>query len=131
MRDESDSSLYLIGGVMRNVELLEKTMQHIMDHPETHNQRMWVNGCGTVGCFAGWACLLSPEITLEELYFTFPDGSQSHTQDAAMRVLGLTYKEADNLFSEDNSRAMLQLIFKDLVNGDSLRTREQYRDEAA
>ena len=37
----------------RNVELLERVMQHIDDHPEQHEQAVWVrHECGTAACFA-------------------------------------------------------------------------------
>ncbi|BCP41407.1 hypothetical protein MINTMi27_15000 [Mycobacterium intracellulare] len=46
---------------MRNVALLEATMQHIKDHPELHEQSsvFLQSECGTAACFAGWACMLS------------------------------------------------------------------------
>ncbi len=62
-----------------NTELLEKVMLHIDDHPEQHDQGMWVSmadddergvmnrewawNCGTTACFAGWTALLTPGAT--------------------------------------------------------------------
>lgn len=48
---------------MLNIDLLDKTMNYIIEHPEEHDQGMW--RCGTSRCFAGWACTLDgavPEI---------------------------------------------------------------------
>jgi hypothetical protein len=55
---------------VRNIELLEKTMQFINDHEDKHDQNVWfrlddnrgkavTKTCETAACFAGWACLLS------------------------------------------------------------------------
>jgi hypothetical protein len=44
-----------------NVPLLRATMDHILAHPDLHNQAMWATRteCGTAYCFAGTACFLS------------------------------------------------------------------------
>ena len=111
----------------RNTELLEKTMQHIMDNPEQHDQGAWVNSCGTAACFAGWACLLTQgtKQCLDNETFSY-QGKTKHAADLAMDLLGLTHKEAAVLFSGNNSREGLQLMVKDLVNGDELRDRREY-----
>lgn len=44
---------------MPNVDLLQRTLTHIRQHPETWDQGMWVNECGTAFCFAGHAVNLS------------------------------------------------------------------------
>lgn len=41
-----------------NWPLLIKTVEHIIQHPETWDQRTWVSGCGTYACIAGWAAQL-------------------------------------------------------------------------
>lgn len=41
---------------MLNIDLLDKTMNYIIEHPEEHDQNQW--RCGTSRCFAGWACSL-------------------------------------------------------------------------
>jgi hypothetical protein len=126
----------------RNVELLEKTMQHILDHPEKHDQNYWFTQteCGTAACFAGWACLLSGyEVnwSSEDAYtnlsgtrrtwgVTGSDGEESDAIGSAQELLGLTSQESNTLFCSDNSREALQLMVKDLVNGDELRHSEEY-----
>lgn len=43
-----------------NAELAYRVLDHIDAHPESWNQRRWWEaGCGTRGCFAGWAVKLS------------------------------------------------------------------------
>lgn len=49
---------------------------------------------------------------------------------AAQMELGVTPWEAETLFGAANTRPMLQLIVKDLVNGDDLRDAEDYQREA-
>jgi len=41
---------------MPNIELLNRTLNHIKTNPETWNQGLW---CGTSQCFAGWAVTLA------------------------------------------------------------------------
>lgn len=97
---------------MRNVELLEKTLQHIKDHPEEWDQSIYrsqtlPNGCSTACCFAGTAVLLA---------------GISHTvvgsiPERAEQLLGLSLEEGYTLFASNNSLEMLELMVKDLVNG--------------
>jgi len=44
-----------------NAELAWRVLDHIDAHPEQWNQGQWIGEaeCGTVGCFAGWAVMLS------------------------------------------------------------------------
>lgn len=46
-----------------NAELAWRVIDHIDAHPELWQQGQWIANaeCGTVACFAGWACLLSGE----------------------------------------------------------------------
>ena len=110
----------------RNKELIERTMQHIVDHPEEHDQRTWIsNACGTVACFAGWALLLDDVEARDVLAWSW-----EFTGVAAAEHLGLTIDEAGVLFRGKNSRDMLQLMVKDLINGEELRQTSQYEEEA-
>jgi len=111
--------------MQRNIELLQQTMQHIKDHPDQHVQDIWAGHyeCGTVACFAGWAALLSG--------WSVKQIEHSGMFWASAELLGLTLWEADTLFHEDNSRPMLELMVKDLVNGDKLLTRSCYRTKVA
>lgn len=122
----------------RNTELLEQVMQHITDHPEQHDQLLWVNQCGTAACFAGWAVILDGWTVLHDEDACEPWVSkpthwypQEPISRRAVRLLGLTSVEAHKLFEPDNSREMLALMVKDLVNGDELRPWCDYEAEAS
>lgn len=110
----------------RNIELLEKTIQYIKDHPEKHYQREWVNTCGTAACFCGWAAMLSGYTAAQikekehEVIMTYFGAD----------LLGLNSEEAYMLFKAQNTREMLELMVKDLVNGDELRDWYDYCEEA-
>lgn len=123
----------------RNVELLERVMQHIDDHPAQHDQEVWLDECGTAACFAGWACLLSGwqvgavdnSMTIPTATVFSPDGLQELGVGTTARdLLGLTTDEAAQLFNSMNTRDELRLMVKDLVNGDQLRNVAQYIHEA-
>lgn len=108
---------------MRNIELLEKTMQFIKDNPEKHDQAQW---CGTAQCFAGWATSL--EGYTERMYrdgrpsmsYLVANGRNVHAAELAAQLLGLTGDEADRLFDGGNTIEHLELMVKDLVNGGEL-----------
>jgi hypothetical protein len=117
----------------RNTELLERTMQQIMDHPELHAQYTWVGEtteCGTAMCFAGWACVLHGYKVEARAQGTWIyDRNQTVPIPAtARRLLGLTGMEASTLFDGNNTRPMLQAMVKDLVNGDALRDLDHYQE---
>lgn len=103
----------------RNVELLQQTMQYVTDHPEQHYQARWI--CGTAACFAGRAGLLSG--MTESQIWNVDMGAHG------ANLLGLTWFEARALFYADNTRPMLELMVKDLVNGSELRSRPEYQAE--
>lgn len=119
----------------RNIPLLQETMQQILDHPELHIQGWWFTKlhCGTAACFAGWACLLSGEQAVFEGYGShradrLANGAWAQTW--ATELLGLTTKETSKLFYSSNPRSVLELMVKDLVNGDEMGTMKFYYEEA-
>lgn len=118
----------------RNVQLLEKVMQHIDDHPEQHDQSTWVRtDCGTAACFAGWAAILTfgTGIILRDGGFQCPPPyAHRIMSEVAADLLGLDEANADTLFHACNSRGMLRLMVKDLVNGDELGAFDDYEQEA-
>lgn len=112
---------------IRNTELLEVVMQHIEDHPDKHDQGDYVRDCGTVACFAGWACLLSGWQYVSTYPARVGDGKHEKSIPAlAIELLGLTEDESEILFDDNNTRPALRLMVKDLVNGDHLRDLDQY-----
>jgi hypothetical protein len=102
-----------------NVELLEQTMRHIIDHPETHDQSIWISACGTTACFAGWACLLSGNHRDKYWPTYFDDVTTGflHTQDLAPKLLDIDEDTAGELFDGSNTVDDLQRIVKQLING--------------
>lgn len=106
---------------MLNVELLNKTMTYIKDHPESWDQAYWIinNYCGTVGCFAGWACMLSGadiKIPQKNAYYGTiqVNGTTRNVQDFAREVLGLDSAKSGALFCSDNSMEDLERMVKHL-----------------
>lgn len=114
---------------MRNVELLEETLQFIKDNPDKHDQETF---CGTAQCFAGWAVALEGW-SMSDLggLWVEKDGEVRDVDDLAQELLGINQAEADNLFSGGNNIADLELMVKDLVNGSPLRDRMKYWAETA
>ena len=112
----------------RNIELLEKTMQHLKDNPNSHEQTEW--WCGTTGCFFGWGLALAG-LQLDEDDWTVISGGYFGMElpDAAAEVLGLDKREARILSGGSNTIPELELMVKDLINGDELREREYYEEE--
>ncbi len=86
-----------------DVPLLRKTMEHITDHPEEHDQEKWL--CGSFACFAGRAAVLAGATDLGDGRVRGILGDRiedKHVSDYAQRLLGLTDGEAARLFSAYN-----------------------------
>lgn len=102
---------------IKNWPLAWRVVEHIIDHPETHNQGVYVTACGTTACVAGWAVALSGWTFakydgdfIEEAIS--PDGAyQTHAREAAVNLLGIAdvdadydvNSDADDLFSGGNT----------------------------
>jgi hypothetical protein len=106
---------------VKNYPLIRKTWEHILAHPEEHDQHTWglATACGTTMCFAGQAVVLNGD---EPIWEVFPpdtimnssrsdeqqmvsvrlkkDGSRYAVSDAAAIVLGLDADEAERLFMD-------------------------------
>lgn len=111
----------------RNIELLESTMRHIIDCPESWDQSQWF--CNTTACFAGHVALsqgfrppVGPlegwENSLGVCYSR--EGDMLTAKLVAQDALGLDEDEAALLFSSTNTLDELQLIVKGLVDGQSV-----------
>lgn len=124
---------------MTNIAELDRVMTFIKDNPEKHNQSVWSNDCGTAACLAGWACLLNGAIVDKARFydgFSFvggpiidSDGHKNMIKDTAMDILELDDPDADILFNADNSIADLELMIKDLANGDLLHECWKYNED--
>lgn len=85
-----------------NVELLRHISRHIQEEPRRLDMNITLNKldrlaeiddmppCGTVGCIAGWACVLTDQIPNNFI----------HVLPTAMKAIGLSDIEADRLFAE-------------------------------
>jgi hypothetical protein len=115
-----------------NAELLRATLAHIEARPEDWRQRSY-RSCGTAGCFAWHAAVLSggeprkgpvdndddwatvrrvPEDG--DLYASIY-GEWMHVADRAQRVLGLTGAQATRLFDGCNDMVGLRHIVAELT----------------
>jgi hypothetical protein len=90
-------------------ELAYDVLAHIRANPHEWDQGTWLHEtrCGTVACFAGWACLLAGD----EAHF----GDTVMTEDGVLDVdvraadlLDLTCDDANDLFSEYNTLVDLE-----------------------
>lgn len=104
-----------------NAALAYQVLDHIDAHPERWRQSVYIftADCGTVACFAGWACLLSGE---EPDYEDLPQAPTARLQggesvpDRAQELLGASRYLSDvtndsdderDLFLEGNTREEL------------------------
>ncbi len=75
---------------IKNAQRLVKFLKKL------HHKKFWMgeymNTCGTVGCIAGWCCVLSGA------YNKGSDGKLIHFFDNARKFLGLECSDATNLF---------------------------------
>jgi hypothetical protein len=105
---------------MVNVELLEKVMTFIKDHPDRHNQAVWATECGTSACFAGWTILLSGgqyERLREYGNYGFTlNGELVSPEERAAEMLGISREDAAAMFLYTYTREALELEVKDLIN---------------
>lgn len=121
-----------------NVDLLRLTLKHIEMAPCTWDQEHWRRKapCGTVMCFAGWACtlaggrwyaaadahlrdvLIAEQGDEEDYETTDVNGDEVvSAADRARRVLGLTWEQANWLFVETNTLPDLHRIVDEICSG--------------
>lgn len=85
-----------------NEELISEVLKHIKEFPDAYNQNCVTactkttdeTPCGAIGCFGGWAFLLSVP---KEKRFSLAGRPSDHLRKAE-KLLGLTSDEADYLF---------------------------------
>jgi hypothetical protein len=99
-----------------NAELAYRVLDHIDANPEQWRQKEWISrldgaDCGTAGCFAGWASLLSgdePGWAFSDDDTTdivvLDDESTPWVGDRAAELLGITTEQQDELFDGWNTR---------------------------
>lgn len=130
---------------MANVELLRETMDYIKNNPQKWRQDSWyawvneagqieygvisldmeeVNSCGSAFCFAGHAALKSgfPAPPRENhRQWTKAEEVDGYTQNVhvdefAREKLGLTWEQAEVLFSGDNTLEDLEKIVDAIID---------------
>jgi len=135
---------------MSNIDQLDRTMTFIVDHPEKHDQRSWVcetgaclaghavllNGyraisqCDGLVVEAGSPAECEVEALLAFHQFTTTgwwanqdlllSAGARKVRDVAIEILDLIEADAEVLFGGANTIDKLQLMVKDLSNGDVL-----------
>lgn len=83
-----------------NIKLAQQVLTQVTLHPETHDQSNVMNECGTVGCIAGWACVIC---------------GVSAFMEKAEELLGLTEEESDDLFSGGISEDQACELLADMI----------------
>jgi hypothetical protein len=112
------------GRMSMDVDLAERVLKQITEHPETHNQgnygMRYKSSCQTTLCIAGWAAQLSERATIEwqddsspwsDIEAVVLDDQRGHTNrvdpyTAGMQLLGIGVGEANLLFLGPDDRAI-------------------------
>jgi len=80
---------------------------------ESWEEFEYAHPCGTVGCLAGIACMLSGELNTVALHrngLVIMDVAEPYWVDVGARIMGLTSAQADDLFWEmDEAVALARL----------------------
>jgi hypothetical protein len=120
---------------IRNVERFRKVRERVLS--DGWEQRYWAlrrPACGTVHCVAGWTChdagdrfawyestdwVKPSHAPVEAAIFVVDGGVEVEIFDRAMELLGLTVKEAEELFhSENDLEKVLGLIDQYIQEGE-------------
>lgn len=109
-----------------NAVLAYKTLDHIDADPDQHDQQFWIHrgdGCGTVACLAGWACLLADD--RPDFYKDDPEacdvlvgGDSLPVPERAAQLLGIPYDRdafyGHELFSMHHTREDLGRLVSEI-----------------
>jgi hypothetical protein len=105
------------------VKLLKRVRQHILDDPARLEMSEWAQHsdrtpCGTVGCIAGWATILTKVPNLKKLPKLYFDVNPTHLKNTievssftGMIALKLPSEQADKLFYLHNWPRRFHLAF--------------------
>lgn len=94
-----------------NVALAQTVLNHVTLHPEMHNQAIVMNSCNTAGCIAGWIWVLDKGEPMPEAIIC----GSGNRMDDAQDILGLTTREADQLFSGVITERMAVKMLADMI----------------
>jgi len=110
---------------MTNVEMCQRTLAWILDHPEHHDQKNWK--CGTKMCVAGVAIMLNTvdEAKLSDLvensnklrsaWRKAQDDNEGNERQGR-EILDLTLSQSRRLFSAYQSNDNALSYLKELIN---------------
>lgn len=102
--------------------LARKSLEKIKADPAAWDQKVWLQDdeCGTVGCIAGWATVLSGDVSQLVLGERKPRNhhlwDRSSTYQSARRLLELSEEQAARLFSTDNSLADIERLIDEFYS---------------
>lgn len=131
---------------MPNVNLLNRTLTHIRQHPDSWDQGRWVNDCGTAFCFAGHAVNLSglpinaekEGVAVDAMprgmaeHFSYRCGGYAEIRDVASYLLGIeddTVRDLDWLEEDDDDPSRVEAAVALFYAGNSLEDLEFYVNE--
>lgn len=113
---------------MANVQLLQKTLDHIKAHPEEWEQRFW--RCETKYCFAGHAAIIggaewvvaendpNPDnMPMWDLVTMPGSDAPREVQFAASELLEITDRQADKLYWGSNTVEDLEYQIEAIIAG--------------
>lgn len=121
-----------------NVPLAARVLWHLIRHPETHDQNVWVKSlhgyassldqCGTVACAGGWTLLLAGYREIDDMdiqCIVDPDGNRIEDSLAsiAQHLLGLSMDEGHFLFfaaTNEMAVSFLRVFVQHGLRGPSL-----------
>jgi hypothetical protein len=117
-----------------NIPLMTEVLYHVEANPKSFDMSMWASECGTVGCIALHACLLSGYEMVgkdrgEVITVRFPgkDGVY-HVSATAKELLGLSEHDADLLFLHTNT-VNAPTVLKRLIAGEDMATIHREQEE--
>jgi hypothetical protein len=119
---------------MINTERLLDVLTYITEHPERHNQEIWVerSDCGTTACLAGWTVMrhgdtiewrpypavsIAGAVTIADTVTVEGDPDTWDIPSRAAHLLGLNHTDAEYLFSPLNTITDLWDIAEKLTGG--------------
>ncbi len=107
---------------MANNELLDLTLNHIIENPESWHQQDW--RCGTSYCFFGHAALLSGWKSAEgdtSAFMVSPDNEVDTIENVARRALDLDDETAGILSCATNTLDDLKWMVEEIKRNGGLR----------
>lgn len=108
-----------------DVPRLRKVLEYLTEHPEEHDQGIWIaspyyTGCGTTACVAGHVVLAdgwAPDYRIAYPEYCVKDGKTRRIAHVAEALLGLRPEQAAQLFWATNELADLWRMAEEFTDG--------------